>query len=151
MQRKGNNKILSNKTGSKLRIAVVVSEYNSDITYPMRDAAITTLQKAGVKEVNIKVLAAPGGFEIPIICQRLAKTRKYDGIIAVGCVIKGDTDHYHFIAQESTRGVMDVMLRFNIPIANAILTVNNLHQAQIRSQGETNKGIEAAAALLSIL
>ncbi len=69
----------------------------------------------------------------------------------MGCVIRGDTDHYVYIANESTRGIMDVMLKENIPIANAILTVNNLEQAKIRSHGETNKGIEAAVALLKTL
>lgn len=148
MQR--NIKIKNEKSGGvKLRIGIVVSEYNNDITYPMRDAAIETLKSVGVK--NIDVVNAPGGFEIPILCQRLAKTGKYDGLIAIGCVIRGDTDHYIYIANESTRGVMDVMLKYDIPIANAILTVNNLKQAQIRSRGKTNKGMEAANALLAVL
>lgn len=135
----------------RVQVGIVVSDYNSDITHPMRDMAIETLCTAGVKDVNIKIAGAPGGFEIPIICQRLARTKKYNGLIAIGCVIKGDTDHYHFIAQESTRGVMDVMLKYDIPIANAILTVNNLEQAKIRSQGNTNKGVEAANALLAVI
>lgn len=143
-------KVEGSKT-RKLRIGIVVSSYNSDITHPMRDAALETLRSAGVKQSNVVVVKAPGGFEIPIICQRLARTEKYDGLIAIGCVIRGDTDHYHFIAQESTRGVMDVMLKYDIPIANAILTVNNLKQAEIRSRGKTNKGIEAASALLQVL
>lgn len=143
---------------SSTRVGLVVSSYNSDITFPMRDGAIETLKKAGVKEENIFVFEAPGGFEIPIICQKVIQTKpnsrqskNLDGIIAIGCVIKGDTDHYHFIAQEATRGVMDVMLKTGVPIANAILTVNNLKQAKIRSIGETNKGIEAAEALLETL
>jgi len=140
-----------NKNAENLSVALVVSEYNSDITYPMRDAAIRTLKEAGVKEENIFVAEAPGGFEIPFLCQRLAKTNEYNGIIAIGCVIRGDTDHYVYIANEATRGVMDVMLKHDIPIANAILTVNNLEQAKIRSEGETNKGIEAATALLKVL
>jgi 6,7-dimethyl-8-ribityllumazine synthase len=138
-----------NKNAEDLSVALVVSEYNSDITYPMRDAAIKTLKDAGVKDENIFVSEAPGGFEIPILCQRLAKTNKYNGIIAIGCVIRGDTDHYVYIANEATRGVMDVMLKYDIPIANAILTVNNLEQAKIRSEGDANKGVEAAKALLA--
>ncbi|MFA6050328.1 MAG: 6,7-dimethyl-8-ribityllumazine synthase [Candidatus Paceibacterota bacterium] len=138
-----------NKSAEDLSVALVVSEYNSDITYPMRDAAIQTLKNAGVKEENIFVSEAPGGFEIPILCQRLAKTNEYNGIIAIGCVIRGDTDHYVYIANEATRGVMDVMLKYDIPIANAILTVNNLEQAKIRSEGDMNKGVEAAKALLA--
>ena len=64
----------------------------------------------------------------------MAQTGDYDGLIALGCVIRGDTDHYVYIASESTRGIMDVMLKYDLPIANAILTVNTLEQAQIRSQ-----------------
>lgn len=151
MQRKQNKKTykLQNLQTSKLKIAIVVSEYNSDITFPMRDGAIEELKVKGIKENNIKIFYAPGAFEIPFICKKISK--KFDGIIAIGCVIKGDTDHYVYIAGESTRGIMDVMLSQNIPISNAILTVNNLEQAKIRSHGETNKGIEAAIALLKIL
>ncbi len=136
---------------SSARIGIVVSSYNSDITFPMRDGAIETLKKAGVKEKNIFIFTAPGGFEIPIICQKVIKSKKLSGVIAIGCVIKGDTDHYHFIAQESTRGIMDVMLKTGVPVTNAILTVDNLEQAKIRSEGGMNKGIEAAQALLETL
>lgn len=142
---------LREKVKGSTRIGIVVSSYNSDITFPMRDGAIETLKEAGVKEKNIFIFSAPGGFEIPIICQKTIKSQKLDGIIAIGCVIKGDTDHYHFIAQESTRGIMDVMLKTGVPITNAILTVDNLNQAKIRSTGDMNKGIEASLALLETL
>jgi len=152
MQRKINlNLKTRNRNFSNTRIGIVVSQYNSDITYPMRDAAIETLKVAGVKAKNIFVTEAPGSFEIPILCQRMIKSKKLQGVVAIGCVIRGDTDHYHFIAQESTRGIMDVMLKTNVPVANAILTVNNLEQAKVRSKGEMNKGIEAAKALIEVL
>jgi len=136
---------------TNLRIALVVSEYNSDITFPMRDSALETLIENGVVKKNITVWNAPGGFEIPIICQQLAMSKKYQGLVAIGCVIKGDTDHYVYISNEATRGIMDVMLKYNIPITNAILTVNNLEQAKLRSVGANNKGIEGAIALLKVL
>lgn len=152
MQRKQNKtKINTSSKYSKIRIGIVVSQYNIDITGPMRDAAILTLRQAGVAHRNITLSEAPGSFEIPFVCQRLARSKKFDGLIAIGCVIRGDTDHYHFISNEATRGVMDVMLKHHIPIANAILTVNNLEQASIRSNGDQNKGVEAASALLSLL
>lgn len=154
MQRsKGTNqhsKLTGKELGTK-KIGLVVSSYNNDVTYPMRDGAIETLKKAEVQEKNIFIIEAPGAFEIPILCQKLISSKKVDGVIAIGCVIKGDTDHYHFIAGESTRGIMDVMLKTGVPISNAILTVNNLKQAQIRSKGSMNKGVEAADALLSVL
>ncbi|HEY4512201.1 MAG TPA: 6,7-dimethyl-8-ribityllumazine synthase [Candidatus Paceibacterota bacterium] len=139
----------SKKNSAQAKIGIVVSQYNSDITFTMRDGAVRELRSRGVK--NISVVCAPGSFEIPIVCQRLAKTKKFDGLLAIGCVIRGDTDHYVYIANESTRGIMNVMLKYDIPIANAILTVNNLKQAQIRSRGKMNKGVEAAAALLEVL
>ena len=153
MQRKDIKKTNNYKltTSNSLKIAIVVSEYNSDITFGMRDGAIEELKVKGILEKNIKIFEAPGAFEIPFICKKIAQSKKYHGIIAIGCVVRGDTDHYVYIANESTRGIMDVMLSQNTPITNAILTVNNLEQAQIRSKGETNKGIEAAIALLKIL
>lgn len=144
------NKKLEIKNKST-KIALVVSEYNNDITFPMRDGAIEELKFHGINGSNIEIIYAPGAFEIPLLCQRVAKSKKYKGIIAIGCVIKGDTDHYYQISNESTRGIMDVMLKYNLPITNAILTVNNLDQAKIRSTGATNKGIEAALALIKII
>lgn len=149
MQRKQDHQSVIINTPKK--IGIVVSKYNSDITYPMRDAAIKTLIEQGIQKEDIIVREVPGGFEIPLMCQKMAQTSTYDGILALGCVIRGDTDHYVYIAGESTRGVMDVMLKHHIPIANAILTVNTLEQAQIRSRWEMNKGIEAARALLVML
>lgn len=153
MQRNQNSKKTTDyKLKTKnFRVALVVSEYNSDITFPMRDGAIEELKFHGIKDTNIAVVNAPGSFEIPLLCQRLAKSKKYKGIIAIGCVIKGDTDHYYQISNESTRGIMDVMLKFDIPVTNAILTVNNLEQAKVRSTGATNKGIEAALALIKTI
>ena len=152
MQRGKNTKTnIKPKDLSKTKVALVVSEYNDDITFPMRDGAVKELVSHGIKESNITIVYAPGAFEIPYLSQKLLKTKKYKGAIAIGCVIKGDTDHYYQISNESTRGVMDVMLNLNLPITNAILTVNNLEQAKIRSTGATNKGIEAAVALLKIL
>lgn len=145
------NKVEHKKDFSKTKIALVVSEYNSDITFAMRDGAVEELAFHGIQKGNMNVVYAPGAFEIPLLCQKLIRTKKYKGIIAIGCVIKGDTDHYYQISNESTRGIMDVMLRLNTPITNAILTVNNLEQAKVRSSGATNKGIEAALALLKVL
>jgi len=132
-------------------VGIVTSSYNSDITYPIREAAIETLITGWIERDNIVLSEAPGAFEIPYLCQQLAKKGTYDGIIAIGCIIRGDTDHYVYVAWESTRWIMDTMLRYDIPIANAILTVNTLEQAQIRSQWDRNKGVEAASALLALI
>ncbi len=133
------------------RVGIAVSSYHSDITYSIRDAAYETLKKAGIKEKNIFMVEVRGAFEVPLLCKKMIQKYKLSGVVAIGCVIKGDTDHYHFIASESTRGIMDVMLKTGVPVTNAILTVNNLEQAQIRSKGDMNKGVEAAGALVSVL
>lgn len=151
MQRKHNTVKGKKVSGSTYHIAIVIAEFNSDITQGMLKGALEVLAESGVKENNIDIVWVPGGFEIPLMCQKLARARKkVDAILALGCVIRGDTDHYVYIANEATRGVMDVMLTYNIPIANAILTVNNLKQAKLRA-GKDNKGKEAAHAALQML
>lgn len=150
MQRKKDNK-MNFIDGSKFKIAVVVSKFNSDITSGMLKGALDVLKRNRVKEINIKTVWVPGSLEIPLICQRLAKTKKYDGLIALGCVIKGDTDHYYYVAGEASRGVMDVMLKYDIPFGFGIITVNNLKQAKERSDKTNNKGAEAAQAVLEMI
>lgn len=152
MQRVENKKtFITWKKAKQTKIAIVTSEFNKDITFALEEGAIEELKKTGILEKNITVVGVPGGFEIPFACQRLARSKKYKGIIAIGCVIRGDTDHYVYIANEATRGVMDVMLKENISIANAILTVNNLSQALERATAGNNKGGEAARALIQTL
>ena len=150
MQRKQEKKTQA-IDGEKFKIAVVVSKFNQDITEKMLDGAIKTLKKNNVKDVNIKTVWVPGALEIPLACQRLTKGKKFDGILALGCVIKGETDHYHYVAGESIRGVLDVMLKFDIPIGMGIITTNNLKQAQTRSEVKNNKGSETAQAVLEML
>lgn len=150
MQR-AQNKKTKDTDGSKLKVSIVVSKFNEDITGNLLKGAVETLRKNKVKEKNIKIVWVPGSFEIPLACQKLAQTKKYDGLIALGCVIKGDTDHYYYVAGESVRGVMDVMLKFNVPISLGIITTNNLKQAKNRSGTKSNKGAESAQALLEVI
>lgn len=137
--------------GKKLKIAIAVSEFNQDITKKMLDGALAILKLNKIKRSNIKIIRVPGSFEIPLACQKLAMSKKFDGLIALGCVIKGETDHYYYIAGEASKGVMDVILKFNIPIGFGIITTNNLKQAQARSSGKSNKGREAALAVLEMI
>ncbi len=149
MQRKKEEK----KTidGKKFKIAVVVAEFNRDITEKMLESAIKTLKENNVKDINIETTWVPGAFEIPLACQRLAEVKKFDGILALGCVIKGETDHYYYVAGESIRGIMSVTLKFNIPVGLGIITTNDLKQAQARSGNKNNKGSETALAVLDML
>ncbi len=136
----------------RLHIGIVVAKFNEDITEKLLEGAKKTLLANGVTEKNIEVAYVPGGFEIPLACQRMAESKqRYDALIAIGCVIRGDTDHYVYIANEATRGTMDVMLMYNMPIANCILTVNTLKQARERCGKVENKGSEAAEAVLEMV
>jgi 6,7-dimethyl-8-ribityllumazine synthase len=137
--------------GLKLKIGVVVSKFNDNITEPMLKGALETLKENKVKAENIKTVWVPGSFEIPLACQRFAETKKYDALVAIGCVIKGETDHFYYICSEASRGIMNVMLKFNIPIGFGMLTTQNLKQARIRSRGKENKGREAAEAALAMV
>ena len=136
--------------GSKLKIGIVVSKFNSNITEPMLEGALEALMENKVEEGNIETVWVPGSFEIPFACQKLARTKKYDALVAIGCVIKGETDHYYYICNEVSRGVMNVMLENDLPIGFGVLTCQNLMQAEVRSRGKENKGREAAEAALAM-
>jgi 6,7-dimethyl-8-ribityllumazine synthase len=151
MQRKNNTKKVSLPDGSRLRIGVVVSDFNADITGPMLDGALTTLAACKVKKANIRVVHVPGGFEIPFGCLTLIKSgKKYDALITLACVMKGETTHDVYIATAATNGIMNLSLQYKMPIAFGVLTTNNLAQAKARSRGKNNKGIEAAITAITM-
>jgi 6,7-dimethyl-8-ribityllumazine synthase len=150
MQR--NQKIQKIKiNGAELKIGVVVAQFNRDITEAMLKGAIATLKGHGVKEKNIKVIRVPGGVEIPLGCQMLAKTEQFDGLVAIGCVIKGETTHDFYVASFANEGILRVSLDYSIPIGFGVITTNDLEQARARSKGTGNKGIDAARAVLSMI
>ena len=132
------------------RVGIVVAEFNSDITEKLLHGALSELVRSGISEKHITVVHVPGSFELPIACQRLAKTGKYDVLVALGCVIKGKTDHYYYVAGEAARGIMNVMLKHDIPIGFGLLTVNTLAEAKERAGAKIDAGASAARAALSI-
>jgi len=146
--REQQNKIID---GRGLKIGIVAAEFNWDIVGGMLNGCLDVLKKSGVDSDSIDVVKVPGSFEIPLACQKMARTEKYDGLIVLGCVIKGDTDHYYYISGESIRGVMNVMLEESLPIGMGIITTNDLKQAQDRSGAENNKGAESAQAVLEMI
>ena len=149
MQRKEYTKKINQPDASHLRVGVVVSEFNEDITELMLDGVLDTCRAWGVHERNIHILRVPGSFEIPFGCLRLLKTHaNIDTIIPIGCIIKGDTKHDEYLASSVAYGLMRISIEKHIPIAFGIITTNNLRQAKIRSRGSTNKGAEAARAAL---
>lgn len=152
MQR--NKKLKSKKikvNGEILRIGIVVSGFHSDITNKLLTGARKDLLHCGISIKNIKVVRAPGSFELPLACQKMAKSAKYHGLIALGCVIKGETDHYYYIAGETAAGIMKVMLKYDIPIGFGVLTTDTVQQAKARSSVKENKGVEAARAVVEML
>jgi 6,7-dimethyl-8-ribityllumazine synthase len=143
---------LARKRASRFRIAVVRGEYNREITLSLEKKCIETLKAAGVAGENIRTFAVPGCFEIPILAQRLAAQKKYDVLIALGAVIKGETYHFELVVNECARGIMDVSLRHDVPIIFEVLATYNKRDAERRAgNSKFNKGIEAAQTALSLL
>jgi 6,7-dimethyl-8-ribityllumazine synthase len=138
--------------GADLKIGIVVSEWNHDITSKLCEGAIETLTAHNVSAENIDIQKVPGAFELPLGAQFLLKSKQYDGIIAIGTVIQGETKHFDFVCQGTTEGIMRVMLDFNTPISFCVLTDNTIEQSIARSGGlHGNKGIEAAVSLLQMI
>lgn len=128
------------------RVGIAVAEFNADITEKLLAGALRELARSGVRKEHISMVRVPGSFELPLACQRLAKSGRFDALVALGCVIKGETDHYRYIAGEAARGIMEVMLTYSVPIGFGMLTTDTLAQAKARSYGADNKGAEAARA-----
>jgi 6,7-dimethyl-8-ribityllumazine synthase len=143
---------LAPKDIARFRIATIRGEYNRDITLSLEKKCVETLAAAGVPQKNIRTFAVPGCFEIPILAQRLALQKKYDALIALGAVIKGDTYHFELVVNECARGIMDVSLRHDLPIVFEVLATYNKRDAVRRAgNNKFNKGIEAAQTALSLL
>jgi 6,7-dimethyl-8-ribityllumazine synthase len=131
------------------QFAVVVSHFNEDVTGGLLRGAKAYLEEKSVILAEEDIFRAPGSFEIPLIAQTLAQTVRYDGVICLGCVIKGDTAHFEFISLGATIGIMESMLVTEVPITFGILTTYTDEQAIVRSRDDAhNKGREAAAACL---
>ncbi|MBX7147871.1 6,7-dimethyl-8-ribityllumazine synthase [bacterium] len=134
------------------KIALVVARYNQDICDAMLHGAVKSLKEAGVPEQKIDIIRVPGAFELPYAVQKLALTKKYGGVVALGVVIRGDTPHFDFVCQGATQGLMQVMLACKIPVGFGVITTNNLEQALARSRDdEYNKGREAALTVLEMM
>ena len=135
----------------KNKIGIVVSEWNKDITSNLLDGAQEKLIELGIKNENIKISWVPGSFELVYGCKELSK-QNLDAIIAIGCVIKGETDHYDFICNSVSNGIMQLNISGSIPVIFCVLTDHNKNQSLARSGGKLgNKGIEAAIAALKMI
>ncbi|GBR03770.1 6,7-dimethyl-8-ribityllumazine synthase [Acetobacter oeni] len=129
------------------RLALVVSRFNEDITGGLRQGSVEWLSEHGIRIAEDDVFPAPGAFELPLLAQTLARSGRYEGVICLGCVIKGDTAHFEFISLGATIGIMQASLETETPVAFGILTTYTESQAVERSRSDAhNKGREAAAA-----
>lgn len=138
-------------TNTQHKIALVVSAYHASLNQSMEHACKETLVAAGVPTKNIVTFVAPGSWEIPIIVEHLAASKKYHAIAALGVIIKGETYHFEMIANEVGRALMDISITYGLPVALEVLAVYSLSQAKKRTEGKYNKGTEAANAILHAL
>ncbi|MDR3519340.1 MAG: 6,7-dimethyl-8-ribityllumazine synthase [Candidatus Pacebacteria bacterium] len=132
--------------GTKVKVGIVLTRWNSDITDKLLENALEALKKSKVNSRNIRVAHVSGAVEIPFALHKLAKSREFDFLVALGCVIKGDTPHFDYVCKMAQEGALKVMIEDNIPVGFGVLTVNNLEQTKER----IHVGGEAALAALEL-
>jgi len=134
-----------NLEGQNCRIGIVVSKFNEFVTSRLLNSALGVLKKQRVEEENIETVRVPGAFEIPLVAQQLARSKKFDAVICLGAVIRGETPHFDYISAEMSRGIAQASLETGIPIVFGVLTTDTVEQALERSgEPEKNRGADAA-------
>lgn len=143
--------IQGTRTAAGCRFAVVVSRFNGEITEGLLAGARTALAEAAVPDDHITIVRVPGAFEIPVAALRLAKTGQFDAVICLGCLIKGETMHFEYLAEATCQGIAAVATASGVPMAFGVLTALTDEQAQERAgDGPGNKGREAALAAVEM-
>lgn len=133
-------------------VAIVVAQYNASVTNRLRDGALSAYAEAGGDASAVAVVEAPGSFELPALAGVLARSGRFAGVVALGCIIYGETSHGEHIAGAVARGLVDVTLQTGVPVTFGVLTVDTAGQAHARAGGQQgNKGVEAMQALLETL
>ena len=139
-------------TSGKGNYAIVVARWNSFVVEHLVEGALDTLRRHGVSEEQITVVRAPGAFEIPLVCKKVAAQGDVDAIIALGAVIRGGTPHFEYVSGECTKGIYQVGMDYGLPVAFGVLTVDTIEQAIERSGSKAgNKGEEAALSALEMV
>ena len=134
------------------KFCIVASRFNSFIVEQLEAGAIDTLLRHGADRTDISLVRAPGAFELPMVVQRLAKSNKYDAIIALGAVIRGGTPHFEYVAGECVKGLAGIALQYDMPVGFGVLTVDTIEQAIERAGTKAgNKGAEAALSALEMV
>ena len=132
--------------GTRKRIAIVLSRFNGDVTNRLLESALAELERVGIAREHVTVMPVPGAFELPLGAMALAKTRRYVAVVALGCVIRGETAHFEYVAGEAASGLQLAALETGVPVAFGVLTTENLEQAMARS----GKGAEAVRTALEM-
>ena len=139
------------RSGAGLRVAVAVSRFNEQITRRLLSGALGALRTCGVPEDQVDVAWAPGAYDLPVVAQTLARSGRYDALVCLGCVIRGETTHDRYVALGATTGLMQVSLEAALPVTFGVLTTQTLEQAEARSGGaHGNKGEDAALAAVEL-
>ena len=138
-------------SGSGLRIAIVVSRFNENVTARLLASARTALKRLEVAESDVDVAWVPGAFELPFAARKLAETHRYDAVVCLGAIIRGETAHFDFISAEVARGIGEAARETGVPVIFGVITPDNLEQAIDRAGGKTaDKGYEAAVSAIEM-
>ena len=134
------------------RFGIAVARFNSFVVESLLEGAVDCLKRHGADETNIEIVRMPGAFELPLAVQRMAESKKYDAIIALGAVIRGGTPHFDYVAGECTKGISQVMMKYGLPVAFGVLTVDTIEQAIERAGTKAgNKGEEATLSAIEMV
>ena len=140
-----------NLNGKGLKVGIVIGRFNEFISSKLLDGAIDGLKRHGVKEEDISVAWVPGSYEIPLTAQKMAAGDKYDGVICLGAIIRGDTPHFEYVASEAAKGIAKVGLDSEIPVVFGVLTTDTIEQAIERAGTKAgNKGFDAAVSFIEM-
>jgi 6,7-dimethyl-8-ribityllumazine synthase len=143
----GINELAPQLDGAGLRIGIAVARFNEEVGDGLLSACLAALRTHGVKDSDILVVTVPGALELPLVLQRLAQSRRFDGLVALGAVIRGETYHFEIVSNESAAGITGIQLDSGIPVANGVLTCNTDDQATERME---QKGRECAEAVIEM-
>lgn len=139
-------------TSGNARYGIAVARFNEFIVENLLTGAVDALTRHGVKRTNIEITRVPGAYELPLIVQQMAKSDKYDAIIALGAVIRGSTPHFDYVAGESAKGLSTVGMQYGLPVVNGILTTDTIEQAIERAGTKAgNKGAEAGLVAIEMV
>ena len=133
--------------GAGLRIGIAMSRFNIDVSEGLLGGCTAELKRLGVRNVDMQIVTAPGALELPLVLQTMARSGRFDALVALGCVIRGETYHFEIVSNESARGITDAQLATGVPIANGVLTTEDDDQALARM---VQKGMEAGQAAVEM-